>query len=328
MTANADAIRSFRSLVERLESAGFERAFIHRTILPDWWDETCEEDPHLLPDFEFRTARFLNLPLDTIQDPTALLVQPHQQTTNEDVSPASIHAGIQIAQAVIRNLRDDAPATLPPSTGRTWRAELLDGLGQPVSLHTIVSDLWNRHIPVVPVTSLPQPDFQSLGCVIQGRPLVIMSNRINDHRDAALHTVHQIAHIIAGDCVNDKVVTHRDAPDLNNPSEAQANAFTHDVIYGGTDRAMLPPDPDPSPRRAVNFIPFIEFVGVRASPRQSYATNVDFSFFDTAEYQATLQVQSILFNEFVLNVDVVAASDTDTNLLRCVNDGTLATPTH
>ena len=325
MTANA--IRSFHSLVERLESAGFDRAFTHSTILPDWWDETCEEDPRLLPDFEFRTARFLDLPLETIQDPAAVLVQPHQPTTNKDVSPASIHAGIQIAQAVIRNLRDDAPAVLPPSTGRTWRAELLAGLDQPVALHTIVSDLWNRHIPVVPVISLPQPDFQTLGCVIQGRPLVMMSNRITDHRDAAVHTAHQIAHIIAGDCANNKIVTHRDPPDLSDLSEAGVNAFTREVIVDGTDGAMLPPEPATNPNQMGNLKPFPENVDFWVSSAPQKVIVLDFNS-DIPKYRAMLPVRSILFNEFVLNVDVAAASDTDTNLLRCVNDGTLATPTH
>ena len=328
MTADADVIRSFRSLVERLESAGFDRAFIHRTILPDWWDETCEENPQLLPDFEFRTARFLNLPIETIQDPAVVLVQPHQPTTNKDVSPASIHAGIQIAQAVIRNLRDDAPAVLPSSTGRTWHADLLTGQDQPVALHTIVSDLWNRHIPVVPVTSLPEPDFQSLCCVIQGRPLVMMSSRITDHRKAAVHTAHQIAHIIAGDCASDKVVTHRDPPDLKIPSEAQSNAFTREVIYGGTYRDTFPPDPAPNHRQTGNLNSFMEQAHIQQSPHQWYGTVLDFNFFDIPGYQANLTVQSILFNEFVLNVDVAAASDTDTNLLRCVNDGTPTSPIH
>lgn len=327
MTANADVARSFHSLVERLERAGFDRAFTHRTILPDWWDETCEQDPLLLPDFEFRTARFLNLPLETIQDPAAALVQPYRPMTDEDVSPAAIHAGIQIGQAVIRNLRDDAPAVLPPRTGRTWHAELRHGPDQPVALHAIVGDLWNRHIPVVPVTRLPQPDFQTLGCVIQGRPLVMMSDRVNDHWGAAVHTAHQIGHIIAGDCANGKIVIHRDSPDRHSHSETRANAFASEVIVGGTDTVMLARDPWSNPCDPANLVRLMEQPGIQVSPFPDDAIALVFTT-DIPKTQAIPSAQSTLFNAFVRNVDIDAASDTDANLLRCVYDGTRTSRTH
>ncbi len=327
MTANSDATRSFHSLVERLERAGFDRAFTHSTILPDWWDETCEKDPQLLPDFEFRTARFLNLPLERIQDPATALVQPRPPTTDEDVSPASIHAGIQIAHAVIRNLRDDAPAVLPPRTGRTWHAELRLGPDQPVALRKIVGDLWNRRIPVVPVTSLPQPDFQTLGCVIQGRPLVMMSDRITDHWIAAVHTAHQLGHIIAGDCANDKVVTHRDSPDRNSPSETRANAFALEVIAGGTDNVMLPPDPSSNPRDPVNLFLLLEQAGIRVSPFPDDMTLLDLTT-DIPKTRAIPTAQSTLFNAFIQNVDIDAASETDSNLMRCVDARTRTSSIH
>ena len=327
LTSNADATRSFHSLVERLERAGFDRAFTHNTILPDWWDETCENDPELLPDFEFRTARFLNLPLQTIQDPAAALVQLRSPTTDWDVSPASIHAGIQIAQAVIRNLRDHTPAVLPPINGGAWHATLRTGPGEPVELHNIVGDLWQRHIPVVPVSRLPQPDFETLGCVIQGRPLVMMSGRITDRWDAAIHAAHQIGHIVAGDCANNKIIAHREAQHSNNRSEIQAKAFAHEVITGGTDRAMLPRDISWNAQDPPKVVMFLEQGRIRASTPPE-----DMSFLDlTSDIPKTRVIppaQSTLFNAFIQNVDVDAASETDNNLLRCVDAGTRASSTH
>lgn len=327
MTANVNVTRSFHSLVERLERAGFDRAFTHRTILPDWWDETCEQDPQLLPDFEFRTARFLNLPLETIQDPAAALVQPYRPTTDEDVSPAAIHAGIQIAHAVIRNLRDDAPAVPPPRIGRTWHAELSCGSDLPVALQTIVGDLWNRHIPVVPVTRMPQPDFQTLGCVIQGRPLVMMSDRVRDHWDAAMHTAHQIGHIVTGDCANDKVVTHRDSPDSDRHSETRADAFARGVIVGGTGRVMLPTDDSSNLRDPAKPFQLMGQVRFGVSSFGGDVTILDFTT-DIPKSRAIPLAQSTLFDAFVQNVDIGAASETDFNLLRCVDAGTRTSRTH
>ncbi len=327
MTSYADTTRSFHSLVERLERAGFDRAFTYNTILPDWWDETCENDPELLPDFEFRTARFLQLPLQTIQDPAAALVHLSPQTPDEDVSPASIHAGIQIAHAVIRNLRDHTHAVLPPSNGLVWHATLRSGPGEPVELHNIVGDLWQRHIPVVPVASLPKPDFQTLGCVIQGRPLVMMSNRITDRWDAAMHTALQMGHIIAGDCENNKIVTHRDWPDRDRPSEARANAFALEVITGGTEAITFPPDLSSYPRDLVSNFRSTRWAAFAVSTPPQYIDFLNLTS-DTPKTQVIPPAQSTLFNAFIQNVDVDAASETDTNLLRCVDAGTRTSSTH
>lgn len=268
-----------------------------------------------------RTARFLNLPLETIQDPAAALVQPRRPTTDEDVLPAPIHAGIQIAQAVIRNLRDDPPAVIPPRTIQTWHAELRPGPDQPITPHTIVGDLWNRHIPVISVTGMPQPDCQILGGVIRGRPLVMMSDRITDHWIAAVNTAHHIGHIIAGDCADDNVVTHRDTPDRNSPSEARADAFAREVLSGRADRATVPADLSSNPPDAVSLDRSSDRADIRVSLFPDDQTFLE-SITHFSKTRAVHSVQSTLFNAFLLNIDVAAASETDTNLLRCVDAGT------
>ena len=68
--------RCFGSLMERMEKAGFDEAFVRRAILPDWWSEECDRNADLLPDFEFKVARFLRMPLAEVRDPAVALRIP------------------------------------------------------------------------------------------------------------------------------------------------------------------------------------------------------------------------------------------------------------
>jgi hypothetical protein len=70
------ASHNFQRLMRRLSKAGFEKGFVRPALLPDWWDETCDQDPELLPDFEMRVARFMGLPLSYVRDPDVNLVAP------------------------------------------------------------------------------------------------------------------------------------------------------------------------------------------------------------------------------------------------------------
>ena len=67
-TRNPHAGQSFKTLLRRLSKAGFERDFVQRAVLPDWWDERCADDPRLVQDIEIRVARFLGLSISAVSD--------------------------------------------------------------------------------------------------------------------------------------------------------------------------------------------------------------------------------------------------------------------
>lgn len=71
--------RCFGSLMERLEKLGFDEAFVRIALLPDWWSEDCDRNPNLLPDFEFKVARFLQMPLAEVRDPAIPLRIPEHK---------------------------------------------------------------------------------------------------------------------------------------------------------------------------------------------------------------------------------------------------------
>lgn len=70
--------RSFASLMARMVALGYPESFVRLAILPDWWSADCDADPQLLPDFEFKVARFLQQPLAEVRDPDVPLRFPPQ----------------------------------------------------------------------------------------------------------------------------------------------------------------------------------------------------------------------------------------------------------
>ena len=211
------ATRSMTSLIRRLRRAGFGKEFISSAILPDWWDESCSDEPDLLPEIEIRVGRFLAVPMSTVTDAGSNLEAPGypgaQLRCVGDIDRArlapAIHAALRVAGAVVRNLRDSVPApALPPSDSLAWRREV-SGLDGGVTLDAILEDLWNRGIPVVPTHILPVPSFQGLAAVVEGRPVVVLGHRHDEPGRAAFRISHEAGHIAKGDCTPDAPVVDK-----------------------------------------------------------------------------------------------------------------------
>ena len=208
-TEATQTARSFQSLIRRLHDAGFGSEFLNAAILPDWWDESCSNELDLLPEIEIRVSRFLAVPLSTVTDPESAMEPKRfikargrsaKDAERERLAPA-IHAAMQIAGAVVRNLRGPVPApSLPPSDGLDWRREALALHGGSV-LEDILADLWNRGIPVIPAHPLPTPGFQGLAAVIEGRPVIVLGRRHDEPGRVAFRIAHEVGQIANSHCL-------------------------------------------------------------------------------------------------------------------------------
>jgi hypothetical protein len=117
---------------------------------------------------------------------------------------------MQIAAAVVRNLRDTVPdPDLPPTDGLTWR-ECIARSGPATALDDILSDLWARGIPVIPIDVIPAPSFQGMACMAEGRPAVLIAHRHDEPGRVAFVVAHEVAHLAAHDCGPDEPVVDVD----------------------------------------------------------------------------------------------------------------------
>lgn len=320
---------TFTTLMRRLSRAGFKRDFVRPAILPDWWDDTCENDRELLPDLEVRVARFLKRSIADIRDPAVPLAPPiYEQAQlrrvrdiDRDRLAPAIHTALQIAGAVVRSLRfTDVSVSVPPADGLAWRREI-NRSGPPVRLDDVLRDLWTRGIPVVPVDVLPSPTFQGLACIVEDHPVILIGHKIDQPGRAAFVISHEVGHITAGDCAPNQPVIDEDE-EIADDSEMEraADQYATLVMTGQTTA----PEIDGENYRALakSAADFEKREGADAGALLfSWARR-------TSEYPtAALALRALYQHQGARNrlrayfdhyVDVESSSDTDRGLLRCV----------
>ena len=323
------ARHTIASLRRRLSSAGFKKDFVRQAILPDWWDESCEHNQRLLPDFEIRVARFLDLPLSTVRDASASLSLSHhsgvrlrrvRNIEGDRLAPA-IHAAIQIASAVARCMNRAAPESDNiPVDGLSWRAEIKRDVAL-VSLQHILSDSWERGIPIVPIDALPTPNFQGLVCIVQDRPTILLGQKYDEPGRVSFIIAHEFGHISSGDCTPEHPVVDEEAQVLDNSDmEKSADRYATQVLVGE----------DTIPRVDGNdYRELAQNAAALESERGADAGAIIYAWASrTRDYsRASMAVKALyrgsgarrlLRRHFERNINIENASETDRALLRCV----------
>lgn len=232
--------------MRRLSAAGFKPSFTETAILPDWWQPACANDASLMPDLEIRVARFLGTPLDVVRDPSAALSAPtyagarlrRVRDLSRDRLASAIHAALQIAGAIVRNMVE-VPLRLPPTAPLLWRDQIVRK-GAILQLGDVLADLWGRGIPVIQVASLPSPGFQGLVAFVENRPVVVIGHDLDEPSRLAFVIAHEVAHVVLGDCSVDHPVVEEDEIFADDAEiEQQADAYARAVLTGNVQAPHL-----------------------------------------------------------------------------------------
>lgn len=323
---------SFTSLMRRLGRAGFKNDFVRSAILPEWWDQQCVRNVAVLPDIEIRVARFLGTPIASVRNPDARLVAPTYEGAQlrrirdleRDRLAAAIHAAIQIAGAVVRNIRErNSVPRVPPQDALAWRNEILHG-GSALKLPHILTDCWNRGIPVVPIDVLPVPNFQGLACVVEGHPVVVLGHKHDEPGRVSFLIAHEVGHIAAGDCDAEHPVVDEEEEVVDNTDpEKRADRYATSLLVGTTripDLIATGPKDLASKAAKIERESAVDAGAVIwswARKTGDYARAVTAV---KALYRAT-GARRVLREHFERFVDLGSASETDRALLRSVAGG-------
>lgn len=300
-------------------------------MLPDWWDVSCEKDAALVPDLEIRFARFFRIPLQEVQDPTAKLKSPayanarlRRVAKEGSAHPDStIHAALSIAAAALRSVRSPLPPVdLPPADAGLWHKHLSEGANG--LLEAAVADLWRRGIPVLHVEVLPNPRFQGLACIIDGRPVVVLGHDIELPARLLSHLAHEVGHIVAGDCEENAPVVD-ESDETSDRTQMERNADRYAVV---ATLGESPPEP-PSGAARTDFRRLAQAAALAArSSSIDLGSLIWFWTTKTREFPTGMLALKAVYRhlggdriiraKFDEYVDLSAASDTDRALLRCV----------
>ena len=325
------AKHSFNTLMQRLSRAGFKQPFVTKALMPDWWEESCAQDPDLLPEIEVRIARFLNTPLSVVRNVDVALKPPSHgdaqlrrvRDINRDRLGPAIHTAMQVGKAVIRNLRHSQSVELPPTDVLEWRRLLQADESGPVQLGSILNDLWVRGIPVVPLDELPAPSFQGLACIVDEHPVIVLGHRYDEPGRVVFLVAHEAGHIAVGDCSPGMPVVDEDeAVQDNSAMERAADRFATRLLVGNEAIAISEEEAMDAKGLAQQAADLENRIGADASS-VIYAWAAR-----TLDYAtATMAVKALyrssgarrqvrrLFDEYV---DLDSAGESDRDLLRCV----------
>lgn len=218
------------NLMRRLSSAGFKKSLVQKAILPDWWSDECTRDSNMLPELEWRVARFLDVSLSDVRNPEGNIVPRGSGSALRRIKDIdktkllpAIHTATQVCAAVVRNTSDPRPIDLPPAEGKSWHSKICSRSG--ASLTSMVADLWNRGIAVVPFNEyLPTPNFQGIACMVGDRPVIGIGQRYDDYGRLAFIIAHEVKHILEKDCTPDTPVVDESAADVENTNESEQRA--------------------------------------------------------------------------------------------------------
>ena len=227
--------------MRRLSRSGFKGEFVRSAILPEWWDESCINDPAVLPEIEIRVARFLKQSIQAIRDSSVTLSAPvypgaqlrHVRDIDQDRLAPAIHAALQIAGAVNRSLKSPSQAVVPiPEDVLGWRSQIQQA-NKAVTLDDLLSNLWNSGIPVLPVDLLPEPNFQGLACIVEDRPVILLGHKHDAPGRIAFIVAHEAGHIANGDCTpGQPVIDEEDDIDDDSSIEQSADLFASRILAG------------------------------------------------------------------------------------------------
>lgn len=316
--------------MRRLSAAGFKLGVAREAVLPDWWEKECEADPSLLPELEFRIARFLEAPLATVRDPQVALAAPayldaqlrRVRDIHRDRLGPAIHMGLHVAKATIRCWSGSPPALrLPPTDPTVWRDEI-PRAAQPVHLREVVSDLWERGIPVVHISIMPSPSFQGMVCIVEDRPVVVLAHDFDEPARLAFVIAHEAAHAVHGDCApNQPVVDEEDVVDDAHEMEHRADLYSVRALAGPAPIPRL--DEREVKALATRAVEIEKAHGVDAAlVIRAWGKRTNEHSRATQAVQALYRMRGgkrVIREEFDRHIDLDEAAESDRALLRCLH---------
>jgi Zn-dependent peptidase ImmA (M78 family) len=195
------------SLYRRLKSVGYDRGFVRRVILPDWWDDALADDPSMLLQIQLRVARRLGVPLKVVADANGPLALPETKTVRlkrakegscrDDIAPGIVIARHTVALAVAE-LRD-----IPPFPAQLTAADLRAFILKTypvVDFAGLVKAAWAHGIAVFHFREWPRGAKKFAGMAYyEGKtPVIVIASGYDMPPKLAFYLAHELGHILRG----------------------------------------------------------------------------------------------------------------------------------
>ena len=234
---------SMKSLLRRIEAAGFKRTFV-QAALPTWWDDSLAESETGFSHVALLLARRLGIEVSSLLDPTESVALGEMSKvcfkTGQvaEALRASTSVALSMARLVAQAVIGPLPSDLPRSAAAL--RQQLQGYGSVVTLDAVLAWCWDKGIPVIHLRELPGRKPQALCLRHRERPYIFVCDGHDWSAWQAFLILHEIAHICLKHLSAENVlcVDETVARGDTQQEEAQANAFAVECLFGQSDIAF------------------------------------------------------------------------------------------
>ena len=236
-----------KDIYKRLWEMGFDRPFVQKCVLPDWWDDSLSDVPSNRILSEIAISRRLGVSLEELRDPNRPLSPPQLRSARfkkrKDAKTEKLLAARLIAERAAEmavRLLNHRTAFRATMSAICLRREILE-VQTVVDLPALTKIAWKFGIMVIHVTELPRNArrFDGMALFCGDVPVIVLGSKHDAPPWLVFHLAHELGHFFLGhvsedsESVVDEAIKAGQVED--DPQEKEADQFACDLLTGNPD---------------------------------------------------------------------------------------------
>ena len=238
------------SLFRRLADFGFDRPYVHKVALPDWWDESVAEADDGYAQTLMLLSRNLGLDMSSLQNADAPLqcrgigatcYKMKQSVTEDDLRQAHC---IAARAAQLACYATSIPTVVLPQSAIEIRATIGKGENRAVDFGMLLDYCWDMGVPVLHVNRFPKNarKMDGMAARIKGRPVIVLSKNNRYSAWLLFLLAHELGHIVSKHVDETGIVLDEKVDRASvDEMEIAANTFAVELLTGKPDAAYWAP---------------------------------------------------------------------------------------
>lgn len=235
-----------KDLYKRIEKdTGFTRSYLHKVVLPEWWDDEIALNPAGFAQGCGYIARRLGLDLGELRSGGKIHLPELKNCNakffkNIDAPEYQILKAQLVASRIAAIAAYGAKKTYTPTrlTASEIRNSLLSTGIKWIGLEVLLDYCWGNGIPVIYAEKLPPKKMSGLALSVKDRPVIVLSKAYKYPSQQLFVLAHELGHIMCGHTNNNQIVVDIevviDSKKNISDEEKEATDFAKELISGNS----------------------------------------------------------------------------------------------
>jgi len=234
-----------QTIYKRLREIGINKNYLHKVILPDWWDREILKTSSGLQEFLLHISKNLGISTQVLISNSKLeLNLPHspefKHSQNQKTEKFNLFLSQSLAIAHKLDSLYSAPSRLPESA---LEVRQVFSEGNPLRLENLLKYLLDLGIIVIPPLNLPKKTSAPQGIIFKinkNRPVICLGQNKKSSVIQMFTILHELGHIVSGhlSISSEPIFDIKIEKDFKDAKEVEANRFALEVFSGSPNFAV------------------------------------------------------------------------------------------